>query len=72
LGSSNYSDVNKDLSALKPEERAIVELLREGERLVDQVIAELDLPAGKVSSLLTMLAIKGIVKKLPGNRVCLK
>ena len=68
----NYSDVNKDLSALKPEERAIVELLREGERLVDQVIAELDLPAGKVSSLLTMLAIKGIVKKLPGNRVCLK
>lgn len=70
--SPNYSDVNKDLSALNPEERAIVEFLRGGERLVDQVIGEVNLPAGKVSSILTMLAIKGFVKKLPGNRVCLK
>lgn len=68
----NYSDVNKDLSALSPEERAVVEFLRGGERLVDQVIGEVNLPAGKVSSILTMLAIKGFVKKLPGNRVCLK
>ena len=68
----NYSDVNKELSALNPEERAIVEYLRDGERLVDQVIGEVNLPAGKVSSVLTMLAIKGYVKKLPGNRVCLK
>lgn len=67
----NYSDVNKDLSALSPEQRAIVQCLSGGERLVDQVIAEVDLPAGKVSSLLTMLVIKGFVKKLPGNRVCL-
>ena len=72
LGAPNYSDVNKDLSALSPEERAIVEFLRDGERLVDQVIGEVNLPASKVSSILTMLAIKGFVKKLPGNRVCLK
>ena len=71
-GDPNYSDVNKDLSALSPEERAVVEFLRDGERLVDQVIGEVNLPAGKVSSILTMLAIKGYVKKLPGNRVCLK
>ena len=32
-------------------------------------LAALRLPAGKVSSALTMLAIKGYVKKLPGNRV---
>lgn len=70
--SPNYSDVNKDLSALKPEERAIVDALRGGEQLVDQVIGEVNLPAGRVSSLLTMLVIKGYVKKLPGNRVCLK
>ena len=70
--SSNYSDVNKDLSVLPPEQQAIVKSLQSGERLVDEVIAELDLPAGKVSSALTMLAIRGIVKKLPGNRVCLK
>ena len=71
-GSSNYSDVNKDLSALSPEQRAIVQALRDGERLVDEVIAETNLPAGKVSSLLTMLAIKGYVEKRPGNRVRLK
>ena len=69
---SNYSDVNKDLSALTPDQRAIVEALRGGERLVDQVIADVNLPAGKVSSLLTMLAVKGYVEKLPGNRVRLK
>lgn len=68
----NYSDVNKKLSALSPEQQAIVKVLSGGERLVDQVIAETNLPAGKVSSLLTMLVIRGIVKKLPGNRVCLK
>ncbi len=71
-GASNYSDVNKDLSALSPEQQAIVKALQKGERLVDEVIAEVDLPAGKVSSALTMLAIRGIVKKLPGNRVRLK
>mgnify|MGYP003294610839 FL=1 len=68
----NYSDVNKKLSALSPEQQAIVSCLSGGERLVDQIIGETGLSAGKVSSLLTMLVIRGIVKKLPGNRVCLK
>ena len=68
----NYSDVNKDLSALSPEQQAIVQALSGGERLVDQIIAETGLSAGKVSTALTMLVIKGFVKKLPGNRVCLK
>ena len=71
-GQPNYSDVNKDLSALSEDQQAIVQALAGGERLVDEIIAELNLPAGKVSSALTMLAIRGIVKKLPGNRVCLK
>ena len=70
--SSNYSDVNKDLSALSPEQQAIVKALQKGERLVDEIIAEVHLPAGKVSSMLTMLAIKGYVEKRPGNRVRLK
>ena len=70
--SENYSDVNKDLSALTDEQQTIVRLLRDGERLVDQLIAEAGLPAGKVSTAITMLAIRGIVKKLPGNRVSLK
>ena len=68
----NYSDVNKNLSALSPEQQAIVKALSGGERLVDQIIAETGLSAGKVSTALTMLVIRGFVKKLPGNRVCLK
>ena len=72
LSAGNYSDVNKDLSALSPEQKAIVQALSGGERLADQIIAETNLPAGKVSTALTMLVIKGFVKKLPGNRFCLK
>ena len=70
--SENYSDVNKDSLALTPPQQAIVDALRSGERLVDQLIAEVGLPAGQVSVALTMLAIRGIVKKRPGNRVSLK
>jgi DNA processing protein len=71
-GPGNYSDVNKDLSALSPEQKAIIQALSGGERLADQIIAETGLPAGKVSTALTMLVIKGFVKKLPGNRFCVK
>lgn len=66
-----YSDLNKDRPALNPEERAIAAALESGERLVDDVIAEINLPANKVSAAITMLTIKGVVKKLPGNRICL-
>ena len=38
-------------------------------QLVDDVIAQANLPAGKVLAILTMLQIKGLVKLLPGNRV---
>jgi ABC-type multidrug transport system ATPase subunit len=69
---SAYSDVNKDLPALTEEERAIVDAIRSGAGLVDDVIARVNLPAAKVSSALTMLVIKGVVEKLPGNRVSLK
>ena len=68
-GSPNYSDVNKNLSALTPDQQLILKALESGERLVDEVIGETGLSAGKVSTALTMLAIKGYVKKLPGNRI---
>ena len=71
-GPGNYSDVNKNLSALSPDQQAVVHALSGGERLVDQIIGETGLSAGRVSTALTMLVIKGFVKKLPGNRFCLK
>ena len=69
--SSLYSDVNDILPKLSEQEQQIVTALQGGERLVDDVIAETGLPAGKVLATLTLLEVKGVVKRLPGKRVCL-
>lgn len=65
-----YSDV--ETGSLDDTERTIVELLKQGERLRDDLIAETCLDTGKVLSALTMLEIKGIVQRLAGNRLSLK
>lgn len=70
--SEAYSDVNTTLPKLSSEEQQIVKLLSSGERLVDDVIAETGLTTGKILALLTMLELKGVVKRLPGKRICLK
>ena len=70
--SSPYSDVNTVLSGLSPEGRQIVACLKEGERLVDDVIAETGLTTGKLLAALTMLELKGVIKRLPGKRITLK
>lgn len=67
-----YSDVNTILSKLSQEEQRIVSALQSGERLVDDVIAETGLTTGKILALLTMLELKGVVKRLPGKRIALK
>jgi len=66
-----YSDVNTILPKLSPKEQTIVESLQSGERLVDDVIAETGLTTGKLLALLTMLELKGLVKRLPGKRITL-
>ena len=68
---SPYIDFNNILTGLSPEERAIVGTLESGERLVDDVIAQAGIPAGKVLATLTMLEVKGVVRRLPGRRVAL-
>ena len=70
--SEAYSDVNTILPKLSPEEQNVVSALRSGERLVDDVIAETGLTTGRILALLTMLELKGVVKRLPGKRICLK
>jgi len=67
-----YSDVNTILAGLSPEGKQIVSCLTEGERLVDDVIAETGLTTGKLLAALTMLELKGIIKRLPGKRITLK
>ena len=70
--SSAYSDVNKDQPILSEEQQRIVDALRNGPRLVDDVIAETGLTTGKLLGQLTMLELKGILQRLPGKRICLK
>ena len=70
--SAPYIDLNDTLSKLSPDERAIVTGLRNGERLVDDVIAETGLTTGKLLAALTMLELKGIIKRHPGKRISLK
>ena len=67
--SSPYSDVNDILPKLSADEQTIVSAIGKEERLVDDVIAETGLPVGKVLAMLTLLEVKGVVKRLPGKRV---
>ena len=67
-----YSDVNTTLPKLSAEEQLIADALSAGERLVDDVIAETGLSTGKMLALLTMMELKGLVKRLPGKRITLK
>lgn len=71
-GPPPYIDVEKELPKLSEEEQAVVDRLKQGERLTDDVIAEVGLPASRVLSMLTMLEVKGVIVRLPGNRVALK
>lgn len=67
-----YSDQKDPLKSLNEEEKKLLEPLKNGECLVDQLIAESGLPTGKVLSMLTLLQIRGVIKLLPGKRVALK
>ena len=67
-----YSDVNKPKLNLSATEQTIVDALGAEPRLVDEVIAETGLGTGKVLSALTLLEIRGVVKRHPGKRISLK
>lgn len=69
---SPYSESVKPLPGLTEEEAAIAALLASGEKLTDAIAAETGMGAGAVLSALTMLEIKGVIRRLPGNRVALR
>lgn len=71
-GSAPYSDVNKPKPDLSQREQALLEALTDQPRLVDDVIAETGLGASQVLADLTMLEIKGMVKRHPGKRISRK
>lgn len=67
-----YIDIQDRLHGLTDPERELALRISEDGVLVDALIAQAGLPAGVVLSTLTMLEIKGVVKRLPGKRVALK
>ena len=66
--SSAYSDGNKDLPKLNPEEQKLYDLLR-AEMLVDDLIAQSGMATARVLAVLTMLQVRGVVQTLPGRRI---
>lgn len=69
---SRYSVKDAKMPALSEEEKQVWQQLTREPKMVDEVILAAHLPAGKVLSILTMLAMKGVVTNHPGKRVSLK
>lgn len=65
-----YIDLN-NLPPMSADEQRIVMLLLEGERSVDDVVAAMAIPAARLNAMLTVLQVKGVVKRHPGNRIAL-
>lgn len=61
------SHLELPLNDLDPKQRALVELLDLQPKLVDNIIRESKLPAPEVISLLTILEMKGYVRRVAGN-----
>ena len=54
--------------ALLPEEKSVLDALRDGEVTLDQIVTDSGLPTPKVTSTLFSLEMKRLVKQLPGQR----
>lgn len=64
-----YSVLDKLIPDLSGEEKEILRCLGPEPKSVDDVIAQLEIPAGRVLSVLTRLSIKGLVINHPGRLV---
>lgn len=67
-----YIDQEKLLSQLSEQEKSIVSQLRQGPRGTDDVVHNAGLPMAKAMPVLTMLEIKGVIRRLPGNLIALR
>lgn len=68
----NYIELDKKLPALSNDEQAVLACLSRDAQEPAELIAKLDMPSGKVLSALTVLTVKGFVRKHPGGRISLK
>lgn len=67
-----YIDISAKLNGLNEDERLIVAALQQGPRLADDVVAETGLSTGRLLATMTMLELKGILRRLPGKRLSLR
>ena len=67
-----YSDHEIDLSAFDEQERLILSCLDGSPRATDDVIARVGLPSAAVLSILTKLALNGVVINHPGRKVSVR
>ena len=66
---SAYSDTKKTQTVLTAQEQSIVDLLGKGQMLVDDLIAASGQAPGVILAGLTMLEVKGVIRRLPGRFV---
>ncbi len=66
-GEERKPQMSLPMGSLSDIERKLVELLSLQPKHVDQMIEESSLPAPTVTGTLTMLEMKGLVKRVPGN-----
>ena len=72
LEESTYSVINKRPAELSDRECAVLALLNDVPQLPDSVMDASDLPFSAVQSILTKLAIKGLVQTYPDGRISRK
>ena len=70
--SAPYIDINISLPALSAEEQKIVDALHGTPKGVDDIIAETGISSGALLRSLTMLELKKVIVRLPGNRIAPK
>lgn len=69
---SPYIELVKDRPTLNEEEQAVLACLKESPQEASFLMDALDMPSGKVLSVLTMLTVKGYAQKHPGGSFSLK
>ena len=69
---SPYIELVKNRPTLNEEEQAVLACLKESPQEASFLMDALDMPSGKVLSILTMLTVKGYAQKHPGGSFSLK
>ncbi len=72
IPTNGYSGIETALEDCTPEEQEILKCLGKEPVLIDEIVAKLGKPAGKIMATLTMLVMQGKVEQHSGKRVSLR